>query len=101
MSDVEWSPELQDRIDKVRDSLLQKFGDAVAKDVRRLAPVDTGLLKSEVHVTEGGGRVTANTDYAAPVEFGHRVVVDGKDTGRRVPAQPYLRPAAYRPRDLS
>jgi hypothetical protein len=101
VSDVEWSSDLQARIDAVRADLLKKFGDAVAKDAVRLAPVDTGLLKSRITANEDGSRVTADTEYAAPVEFGHRVVVDGKDTGKRVPAQPYLRPAAYRVRDLS
>jgi hypothetical protein len=98
---VEWEPDLSDNVGMIRAKLLKQFGTAVAKDATRLAPVDTGLLKSEIKVNESGSRVTANTDYAAPVEFGHRIVVDGHDTGKRVPAQPYLRPAAYRPRNFS
>jgi hypothetical protein len=101
VSDVEWSSDFQDRVNALRAQLLVKFAAAVAKDAVRLAPVDTGLLKSETKANQTGSQVRANTDYAAPVEFGHRVVVDDKDTGKFVPAQPYLRPAAYRTRDLS
>jgi hypothetical protein len=108
---VEWEPDLSDNVGMMRAKLLKQFGDAVAKDAVRLAPVDTGLLKSEIHANDDGSRVTANTDYAAPVEFGHRVVVSSEygtgefyepdGTVKYVPAQPYLRPAAYRPRDFS
>lgn len=101
VNEVVWEPGLVARISGIRSDLRKKFADAVAADATRLAPVDTGRLKAEIHANEDGSRVTANTEYAAPVEFGHRIVVDGKDTGKRVPAQPYLRPAAYRVRDLS
>jgi hypothetical protein len=108
---VEWEPDLSDHVGMIRAKLLKRFGDAVAKDAQRIAPVDTGLLKSEISANDTGSRVTANTDYAAPVEFGHRVVVSSEygqgyhhtpeGTETFVPAQPYLRPAAYRKRDLS
>lgn len=99
MNLVEWEPDLSDHVGMIRAKLLKRFGDAVAKDAQRIAPVDTGLLKSEISANDTGSRVIADTDYAAPVEFGHRVVVNGEDTGKFVPAQPYLRPAAYRTRD--
>ncbi len=101
MGDVVWEPGLAARISGIRADLLKRYADAVAVDAVRLAPVDTGLLKSRISANDTGSRVTADTHYAAPVEFGHRIVVDGKDTGKFVPAQPYLRPAAYRTRDLS
>lgn len=111
MGELVWSADIQEQIDAVRAKLLKKFGAAVAADAQRLAPVLTGLLKSETKSNETGSQVRANTDYAAPVEFGHRVVVSSEygqgyhytpeGTETFVPAQPFLRPAAYRKRDLS
>ncbi len=100
MNQVNIDPQFYERTSQLAAELRVKFANAVARDAQRIAPVDTGLLKSEIHANEDGSQVRANTDYAAPVEFGH-VIVDretGEDTGKRVPAQPYLRPAAYRVR---
>lgn len=80
--------------------LLESEDGPVAKDVlrrsirvesaaKRLAPVDTGRLRSSItHElatdTQGlHGRIGTNVEYAPYVEFG---------TGR-TPAQPFLRPA--------
>lgn len=101
MNLVNIDPEFASNVAKIRDRLQQDFALAVAVDAIRYAPVDTGLLASRIEPTDDGKQVVAKTHYAAPVEFGHRVVVDGHDTGKYVPAQPYLRPACYKHRDLS
>lgn len=100
MNLVNIDPGFADRVAALRDELRIKFADAVAADAVRFAPVLTGELKSEIHRNEDGSQVRANVDHAAPVEFGHRIVdrETGEDTGKRVPPQPYLRPAAYRHR---
>lgn len=99
MNMVNIDPEFTDRVAALRDELRIKFAEAVAADAVRFAPVLTGELKSEIHASEDGYQVRANVDHAAPVEFGHRIVDhEGNDTGKRVPPQPYLRPAAYRTR---
>ena len=45
---------------------------------------------------EAFAEVEARADHAAPVEYGHRLVAWGHDTGRMVPPQPYARPAVSR-----
>ncbi len=58
---------------------------AAAQRARELCPVDTGRLRDSIRVERDGNaaRVSANTDYAAYVEFG---------TSKTAP-QPYLIPA--------
>ncbi|WBA43168.1 HK97 gp10 family phage protein [Hymenobacter canadensis] len=58
----------------------------IESDAKRLAPVDTGFLRSTIHANLGGnfsGRVSADSAYAIHVEFGTS----------RMRAQPFLRPA--------
>ncbi len=61
-------------------------GEAVAAEARALCPVDTGRLRNSISVSaDGGGAViSANTDYAAYVEFGTS----------NAPSQPFMVPAA-------
>lgn len=53
-------------------------------------PVDTGLLRASWEATPVNDnddlciRVENSQDYATHVEYGHRVVSHGKDTGKRV-----------------
>lgn len=77
---------------KTLDELLED----IAADARRFVPVATGRLKSKVghdKTSPTRGRVFANTEYAAAVERGHMT-----RGGTQVPAQPYLRPAAFKHR---
>ncbi len=57
----------------------------VARDAKRLAPVDTGRLRNAINSasTKDGWFVIADTNYATFVEFGTD----------RAPAQPFLNPA--------
>ena len=73
--------------------LLARLADGVADDARRLAPVRTGHLRSSIATgpIEGNTvRVSATADYAAYVELGTRYMA----------AQPFLKPALYRKRDV-
>lgn len=80
------------------DDRMQRIGDAyvtedvlpnIQKKAKRVVPVDTGELKSEINpysVNKEHG-VAANTEYAAFVELGTS----------KMAAQPYLRPALTSP----
>ena len=56
--------------------------EAVAENARSVCPVDTGALRDSISVSLGA-EISANTDYAAYVEFGTS----------RMAAQPYLVPS--------
>lgn len=78
--------------------LLDDVLPAIANDAKRYVPVLTGELRSKIgheKLSDTHGRVYANTEYAAAVENGH---VNAR-SGKHIPAQPYLRPAAYKHRD--
>jgi hypothetical protein len=99
VNQVNLDPEFKDHVAQLAREVRIKFADAVVRDAVRFAPVLTGELKSSISRNADGTQVRANVDHAAPVEFGHRIVDrEGNDTGKRVPPQPYLRPAAYRAR---
>lgn len=79
------------------ERLLDKLLPDIANDAQRYAPVDTGYLRSHIghdKLTPTHGRVYADAEYAAAVERGH---INSR-SGRHVPAQPYLRPAAFKHR---
>lgn len=87
----------------IRD-LLEHLGTEVSADAKRLAPVETGTLAASIESTVHGegmasyARITAHTNYSAPVEYGHHLIAWGHDTHRFVPPQPFLRPALFRKR---
>ncbi|UPL50527.1 HK97-gp10 family putative phage morphogenesis protein [Hymenobacter sublimis] len=61
---------------------------AIESDAKKLAPVDSGYLRSSIHANIKGayaGSVTASAEYAVWVEFGN---------GRNTP-QPFLYPAYH------
>lgn len=60
----------------------------IAQDARRYAPVETGELRASIHVQ--GNEVRAEADHAVYVEYGTR----------NMRAQPFMRPALYRKRNL-
>lgn len=68
----------------------------IARDAKALAPVDTGRLRASIDADHEGLKVTVDAPYWAPVEYGHRVVAWGHETGKYEPPQPFMRPAAYR-----
>ena len=93
----DWREQLALRVD---DFFETKLGPDIVADAIRFAPEETGRLKASIDhvVVDNELHVIANTEYAAAVENGHRVVVDGVDTGEFVEPQPFLRPALFRKR---
>ncbi len=59
--------------------------EVVAGGARSICPVDTGALQASIAVSQSGtnAQISANTDYAAYVEFGTS----------KMAAQPYLVPS--------
>lgn len=84
------------KLGPMTDDMLGRLCEDIATDARRMAPVLTGDLRNSIDVlgvSNGVGRVgagDASVDYAAYVELGTR----------KMAAQPYLKPAAYRARSL-
>lgn len=92
-------PNAAAHIEALCGKTAEQVAKAIVPDAVRYAPVDTGHLKSQIdahEVTKTHWRVVADTEYAAAVENGHVT-----SAGTHVPAQPYLRPAAYKNRNLS
>lgn len=88
--------EAEKRLPGARDKFLTQEGELLRGKAAELSPVDTGRLRagwkrSAVH----GGRVEVydNVSYAIHQEYGHRVKVHGKYTGKFVPGRHMLRDA--------
>lgn len=98
MADVEITidPAWLGHLEKLNDATIERLCQDIATDAARLAPVLTGDLRNTVQVLgvqDGVGRVGAgndHVDYAGYVELGTR----------KMAAQAYLKPAAYRARAL-
>jgi hypothetical protein len=71
--------------------------DAIVTEIKSsgLTPVDTGELIRGYHAedTKDGAEVQTKVYYWKFVEYGHRIVAWGHDTGRFQPPQPHVRPA--------
>lgn len=96
----EEDPNAGAQIVKLCGNTLDKLLPAVARDAQRYVPVLSGYLRNHIGYDQTSptrGRVYANADYAAAVERGW---VHPK-SGTHVPAQPYLRPALHKNRDLA
>lgn len=93
----------------------------IADDMRHGVPVDTGDLHDSIETQyprDGVGRVFVGTDHWAETEYGsgphtirvrNKKVLHNAETGEffgkevehpGTPAQPFMRPAAYRQRQL-
>lgn len=77
--------ELMQELENGAGGIVSAIGERVAQSARELCPVDTGALRDSIEVSVQGNSavVSANTDYAAYVEFGTS----------KMPARPYLVPA--------
>lgn len=90
-------------IAEVNSKLRDWLADAVARDVRIFAPVDTGYMKTHVVVEDDshkvhvlGAGIPPNKDAPVYVEYGTQQTPNHSAT----PAQPFMRPAAYRRRAI-
>lgn len=88
---------------RVRNNAL----DDMKPEAERNAPIDQGDLFLSIGVDHAAGTLYADTEYAAAVEQGSapHEIPNAFGSGTTVmhpggPAQPYLRPAAYRQRPL-
>lgn len=78
-------------VDAAIVGVLGRIADAIARDAERLAPVDTGELRSRIEVGPVEGRtvrIWSRAEHGIYQELGTRFMA----------AQPYLRPALYRQR---
>jgi HK97 gp10 family phage protein len=92
-------------VKKALRKALQAGGEVLGNAVMERTPVDTGLLRESVGLAvtvhnDASGEANVGfgrQDYVARfVEFGHRIVghkPNKKDTGKHVPARPFIRPA--------
>jgi HK97 gp10 family phage protein len=81
--------------------LVRKAAMDVVAHAQQAAPVDTGNLRNSIRQHPTGpwsARVVVGAEYGAYIEYGHRLVAWGHDTGRDVPARPFLTPAVERVR---
>ncbi len=90
-------------IAEINAQLRDWLAHAVAKDVRIFAPVDTSYMKTHVEVEREntrihvlGAGIPPNKDAPVYVEYGTRHTPNHAAT----PAQPFMRPAAYRRRAI-
>lgn len=75
---------------------LAQEAELVKARTKLLTPVDTGRLRAAWSSTEPAGEsvtIYNNTEYAPYVEFPHRIVAWGHDTGRIQPGNFMLRDA--------
>lgn len=88
--------ELSEKFPNKRDKFLAQEGEMLIGRAKKNTPVDTGNLRNAWKRTKAtGGKVTVynNTEYAAHVEYGHRVKVHGKFTGKVVKGRKMLHKA--------
>lgn len=87
--------EAEKKLPGVRDKFLMQEGELVRGKAAELSPVDTGTLRMGWKTKSGSGKVDVynNTEYAAHQEYGHRVKVHGRFTGKVVPGRHMLRDA--------
>ncbi len=76
---------LSKRIEENIEAIVAAGAEAVAQSARDMCPVDTGKLQSSINVSTNASsaEISADTDYAAYVEFGTS----------KMAAQPYLVPS--------
>jgi HK97 gp10 family phage protein len=87
--DSDWEQKLQPDV----DDALKRLAQAVLSDAKQLVPVRSGRLRNslDAEVSDGEARVgSRDVEYASMVEEGTR----------HMAAQPYLRPALFKKREL-
>lgn len=125
MAHVDMDPDWVKLAEIRSDRAIRHVTEEIADDMRHGVPVDTGALHDSIHTSYpqvGKGRAHAGgirADYWADVEYGtgphvirvrNKKVLHNAETGQffgqvvnhpGTPAQPFMRPALYRHRDLA
>ena len=79
---------LAKKLETLATDTPQQIAEETIKEVKEETPVDTGQLRMGWHRENGGSfkqMVYNNVEYVNHVEYGHRAVYFGKDTGEVVP----------------
>lgn len=97
---VRMAPGYEARIEVAVNRTVNRAAEAIAEDVRRYAPVDTGAMRAGVSSTPAvGGRAYVTVSRNVPGEDPLIPVYVEYGT-RHMDAQPFMRPAAYQKRSL-
>lgn len=89
-ADAQASAAFQDYTGTSRESEIHKQRYPNARRLRK-------SIKAKKSKYEGGGAiVSASAPHAHLVEYGHVMWIRGKNTGKMVPAHPFLRPATQK-----
>lgn len=76
---------LADKVKRVKNKLLKQSSEVILNHVKHLTPVDKGTLRNawkRTDVYDNQISVYNKTNYAAHVEYGHRIKKYGRFTGR-------------------
>lgn len=100
----EWLPTADETVVEAILSTLDRLGQAIVQDAKRLAPVDEGDLVSTIdyELDERTGRITVFAGGRAGTATGKWVDYAGfvEEGTSRTRAQPYLAPAVERMRGV-
>ena len=93
-----------DKATPLIDKIVEDGGNILLQAAKEKVHVDSGTLKKSLVLKKQKSKqkkvvyhITWGKDvqaYAAPLELGHGLVFMGHPTNKRVPAYPFLRPAA-------
>lgn len=86
-------PKIAARLPEAVSEIVRKTAKDVEAGAKVVVPVDTGTLKRSIKtdmVSRTQAIVSANTDYAVYVEYGH----EKRNHKGRVEERPFMRPAA-------
>lgn len=82
------------KVPRAANKFVVQEAEVVIGNTKNNSPVRTGSLRrgwKRTRAKQGTVTIYNNTPYAAHVEYGHRVKVHGKFTGKVVPGQHMLR----------
>jgi len=86
----------------IKEKILHRVGQEIVAKAKRLAPIDTGALRSKITYKLDGNRLTISTEgieYAEFLEFGtSKIPVGTPEDPRKLPNGtylPFIRTAIY------
>jgi len=90
---------IEENLDEVANTVLTEAKNTAAfidktGNLRGSIKKRKSKYKDGGYIVEAGGRGSSKGYHAFNVEVGHVLIAWGKPTGKRVPAKPFLRPAA-------